>query len=171
MLEIPGESLMSNTVSQQRWPRWIPRILESLRDKIVDLSIGYRLARGAFWSLTGTIMSRGLGIISSIIVARLLGKSSFGELGIIQSTVGMFGTFAGFGMGVTATKFIAEFRKSNPARAGQIIGLSSMVAWISGATMAIALVWFAPWLASHFLAAPHLTRFLRIASLMLAWGR
>jgi O-antigen/teichoic acid export membrane protein len=58
----------------------------------------------------------------------MLGKTGYGELGMIQTTVGMFGVFAGFGLGVTATKHVAEFRRSDPARAGRIIGLSSVFA-------------------------------------------
>jgi len=38
----------------------------------------------------------------------LLGTVGFGELGVIQSTVGMFGVFAGLGLGMTATKYVAS---------------------------------------------------------------
>lgn len=49
-------------------------------------------------------------LVVTVTVARLLGNAVCGELGIIQSTVGMFGVFAGFGLRVTATKHVAEFR-------------------------------------------------------------
>ncbi len=55
----------------------------------------------------------------------MLGKEEFGKLGIVQSTVGMFQVFAGFGLGLTATKYVAEFRDSDPAKTGRIIGLSA----------------------------------------------
>lgn len=129
--------------------------------------MGYRLASGALWSLIGASISRVLVLSSSIIVARLLGKVSYGELGIIQSTVGMFGTFAGFGLGLTATKYVAEFRVKDPCKAGRIIGLSTLMAWGSGAFMAVLLVLIAPWLAEHALAAPHLTKLLNISSILL----
>ena len=41
-----------------------------------------------------------MSVVSSILVARMLGKAGLGELGIIQSTVGIFGAFAGLGMGL-----------------------------------------------------------------------
>ena len=56
------------------------------------------------------MLSRALSLAAAILVARTLGKVVYGELGIIQSTVGMFGTLAGFGMGTTSSKFVAEFR-------------------------------------------------------------
>lgn len=105
-----------------------------------------------------------------MLVARMLGRLAWGQLGIIQSTVGLFGTFAGFGMGMTATKFVAEFRKTDPSRAGQVIGLSSAVAWISGAMMAVTLFALASRLASDVLGASEIARPLRIAALLLFLG-
>jgi len=106
-------------------------------------------------------------LLASIFVARILGKTGFGELGIIQTTVGMFGVFAGFGLGLTATKHVAEFRQSDPERAGRIIGLSGLVAMGSGGLMALGLLVFAPWLAEHTLNAPHLSGVLRIGAFIL----
>ncbi|MFZ2405405.1 MAG: oligosaccharide flippase family protein, partial [Methylobacter sp.] len=135
--------------------------------KIEASEIGYRIAKGAFWSLAGAVISRALMLVASIVVARILGKTGFGELGIIQATVGMFGVFAGFGLGLTATKYVAEFRQSDPERAGRIIGLSGLVAMATGSLMALGLLVFAPWLAEHTINAPHLTGVLRIAALIL----
>ena len=65
-------------------------------------------------------------LIASMVVARILGKNEFGELGMIQSTVGMLGVFAGFGLGLTATKHVAELKHSNPERTGRILSLCSV---------------------------------------------
>jgi len=129
--------------------------------------LGIRLAKGMFWSIAGAVISRSLMLISTVLVARMLGKSDFGELGMIQSTAGMFGVFAGFGLGLTATKHVAEFNKSDPDRAGRIIGFSSLVAISTGGLMALGLLLIAPWLAEHTINAPHLTGVLRIAALIL----
>ena len=61
-----------------------------------------------FWTFAGTVISRGLMFVATVAVARILGKTAYGELGMIQSTVGMFSVFAGFGLGLTATKYVAE---------------------------------------------------------------
>lgn len=132
--------------------------------------LGMRLARGAFWSLAGAVISRGLGLLSSILVARLLGKTGFGELGIIQSTVGMFGAIAGFGLGLTATKHVAEFRQKDPAKAGRILALATLVALASGSVMTVALLIMAPWLAANTLAAPQLAPLLRVGAGLLFFG-
>jgi O-antigen/teichoic acid export membrane protein len=86
---------------------------------------------------------------------------------MIQSTVGMFGVFAGFGLGLTATKHVAEFRSSDPDRAGRIISLSWLVAMATGGLMSLGLLIFAPWLAGHTINAPHLAGILRIGAIIL----
>jgi O-antigen/teichoic acid export membrane protein len=149
---------------------WCPPFLLKWKGRVVNSPLGYRLARGAFWSLAGSILARGLGLLSGIFVARILGKVGFGQLGMIQSTVGMFGTLAGLSLGVTATKHVAEDKASNPARAGRIIGLASVVAWVSGGLATIVLLLLAPWLASRSLAAPELSGLLQLGSLLLLLG-
>ncbi len=144
-----------------------PSVLKPTLDRIEASEIGYRLAKGAFWSIVGAVISRGLMLVASVLVARMLGKTGYGELGMIQSTVGMFGVFAGFGLGLTATKHVAEFRRSDPERAGRIIGFSGLVAMGTGGLMALGLFIFAPWLAEHTINAPHLAGVLRIGALIL----
>src|SRR4030042_6487164 len=144
-----------------------PDFLHPALNRVEASEIGYRLAKGVFWSMAGAVISRGLMFAASVLVARMLGKTGFGELGIIQSTVGMFGVFAGFGLGLTATQHVAEFRSSDPARAGRIISLSWLVAMLTGGLMALGLFIFAPLLAVHTINAPHLTGVLRIGALIL----
>jgi O-antigen/teichoic acid export membrane protein len=147
--------------------RFSPGALHSVYQRIEASPLGYRLAKGAFWSLSGALISRGLGLLSAILVGRMLGKQEYGELGIIQNTIGMFGTLAGFGMGLTANKYVAEFKRTDPDRAGRIIALASATAWISSGVMAVVLVVCAPWLAAKTLAAPHLAGLLQIGALLL----
>jgi len=108
-----------------------------------------------------------LGIVSSVVIARLLGREGFGQFGIIQSTVLLFGTFAGFGLGLTATKYVAEYRRKDPVKAGRILGLSALVALGSGAIFATLMAAGAPWLAATTLAAPHLADGLRIGAVII----
>lgn len=141
-----------------------PPFLRSVFNRIERSPIGYRLAKGTFWSAAGAITSRGLNLLAMIIVARLLGKSVFGELGMVRSTVGMFGLLAGFALGLTATKHVAEFREKDPKRAGRIIGLSWVVTAITSGAMAIVLLVCGPWLARHTIDAPHLAPMLLIGA-------
>ena len=127
-------------------------------------SLRGRFARGAVWSLVGALISQGCGLAASVITARLLGRDQFGEFGIVQSTVGLFGVFAGMGLGLTATKYVAELRVANPQRAGRIIALSTAVALCTAAISVLVLFTAAPWLAASTLNAPKLSTELRIAT-------
>lgn len=161
-------------LTMQRVASWIiavsPESLRSFWFRVRVSPLGHRLARGTFWSLVGAVLSRLLGLFASIFVARLLGKVGLGELGIIQSTVGIFSTFAGLGLGLTATKHVAEHRVINPVLVGETIGLLSLISWGSGLLMTLVILSLSPWLAMHTLAAPQLGRELEFGSLLLLFG-
>src|ERR1700733_582512 len=146
---------MLNRTLKGRLRDLTPKFLDGLWTRLESSPLGERLLRGSFWSLLGTFASRALGLAAAILAARILGKAVYGELGIIQSTVGMLGTFAGFGMGTTATKYVAELRENNPVKAGRIIALSSLVSWGVSLVLMAGLYVAAPWLCLHTLAAPH----------------
>jgi O-antigen/teichoic acid export membrane protein len=145
----------------------LPISVRKMFERIKSSPLGYRLVHGTLWSILGAVVSRSLGLVAFVIVARALGKAGYGRFGIIQSTIGMFGVFAGFGLGQTSTKYVAELRDKDPERAGKIMAMAGLVAQISGILMAALLFVFAPWLASNSLAAPELTPLLRIGSFIL----
>lgn len=158
----------------ERIDSWVatlaPVALQSLWRRFRASPLSVRLARGVFWSLIGAVIARGLGVISSIIVARIVGITAFGEFTVIQSTVGLFGTFAGLGLGITATKYVAELRETDPVRCGRIIGLILSVATAGGLVAGAALVCFAPWMATHTLAAPKLAPLLQYGSALVLFN-
>lgn len=158
---------MSSAVLKSLLVSATPGFLKPHWQRLEASPLGYRLAKGAFWSLAGAIIARGLGLISTVVVGRMLNAHGFGELGMVQSTVGLFGTVGGFGLGMSSTKYVAEFRRSDPPRAGRVIALASATAWVTSGTMALVLLFTAPWVAKHTLAAPQLSGLLRIGSLLL----
>ncbi len=91
-----------------------------------------------------------------------MGREQFGQYGVLLATIGMFTAFAGFGLGATATKYVAQYKFIDPVRAGRIIALSSLVALITGVLTTTALLVFAPFLATHTLAEPRLSVMLRL---------
>lgn len=129
-----------------------------------------KLIYGFFWNFISAVASQGFPLIASIITARLLGTYGYGQLGMINSTVVLFATFAGLGLGTTATKFIAQFHQTDPERTGRIIGLTNLFGLISGSLICIILFIIAPWLATNMLAAPELITELRIISLLLIFN-
>jgi O-antigen/teichoic acid export membrane protein len=129
-----------------------------------------RLVRGAFWSLIGSILSRAINLGASILIARILTQEAFGAVGVIQGTVGLFGTLAGFGLGTTVTKYVSEYRSTDPARAGRLAMLALGASCATGAVVSLLLCVFSHSLAAHVLAAPYLVRELETSALLVLLG-
>ena len=145
----------------------LPPQVRIFKDNLAKSPIAYRLANGAFWSLLGGVASRIFTVISSIAVARMIGKDGFGEFGMVQSTMGMFGVLAGFGLGTTATKFISELRITDPARAEKISNLTIIISLINGLLLLIAFLLGSDSLSSYAFNSTHMTDYLRAGSLLL----
>lgn len=102
-----------------------------------------------------------------IVLARFLGKNEFGEIGIIQNSVLMFQTLAGFGLGWASTRYVARYKNSDAAKTGRIISFINLAAVGTGGLSCIVFFISAPWLATHPLGAPHLVHALQISSFSL----
>lgn len=130
-------------------------------------TIRTRFLSSAIWSFMGLAVSQALGLLVSTLNARQLGKEHFGELGIIQTTIGVLGTIAGIGLGLTATKYIAQYRVAERHRVGHLIACSNTFAILSGGLISLLLFVFAPRIALSALKAPHLVGSLRLAAILL----
>ncbi len=154
MISINSESIQLRIGDQLR--RWLPA--GSLRN---------RFAAASFWSFAGIVAARSFGLVASIITARFLGQVGFGEYGIVASTLGIFTTLGGLGLGMTATKHVAQYRASSPTAAGEVAGFTMLIAVVSSFLISLIFYAFAPFLAASTLNAPHLSGMLRLASVYL----
>jgi O-antigen/teichoic acid export membrane protein len=140
----------------------------SLYLRLASSSVARRLARGSLWSLFGSAAARILVLVAMILVARVLGQVSFGELGLIQSTLGMAGLMAGMGLGETATRFVAKYAASDPLRAGRVIALLTSVSASTVVLAAAVVISMSGFIAGAVLNAPHLQSVLEWGSLLMA---
>jgi len=126
-----------------------------------------RFASAVLWNILASVFSRSMILFAAIGCARILGKTGFGQLGMVQATANMVGAVAALGLGVTATKYVADLRDRDPERAGRIIGLSWALTAASGAILALISFTTAQPLASRMLHAPELSTPIRIACAMI----
>jgi O-antigen/teichoic acid export membrane protein len=142
--------------------------LKDIRGYIARLlpaqSLHERFARGVFWSLMGTGISQSLGLLASVATARMIGRVHYGEFGMINNTAGTFGLLAGFGLGLTATRYLAEFCLTDRDRAGSLLALCFWIATLTGCASALLLLLLADPIATGVLNAPGLAWDLRMAS-------
>jgi len=109
-------------------------------------------------------------MLAMMLAARILGKESYGQLGIVQSSISMFEAIAALGMGTTAIKHIAEYRRRDKAKVGLIILLTTRTTLAAGVTVGIAIYAIAPWLSANVFGSESLTGLIRISALILCFN-
>lgn len=103
---------------------------------------GSPLAKDSFWSLFGNAMGRGLSLIAGIAIARFLGSDAYGQYGMIKGTLLSIAIFSSFGLGYTATKYIAENHIKNPQKTADIHKVTQIITILFSSLIAIAVAVF-----------------------------
>jgi O-antigen/teichoic acid export membrane protein len=102
-----------------------------------------------------------------IFVIRILGKEASGEFGWIRATATTFVVFSNFGMGLTATKYIAELLQTDKERVGRIISLTYLLTFFTSLVIAVVFYLSVPWFCETRLNAPHLTAAMQLGAVLL----
>jgi len=71
------------------------------------------LVKDGFWAVGGSVILRGLSMLSGIILARFLGSSDYGAFTTLKGFLLTITTFSTLGIGYTATKFFAQYINKN----------------------------------------------------------
>jgi len=150
------------------WREWLPAGVRGSWQG--ESSLWRRIASGAFWEIAGASILNAFTLASNVACGRLLGPTRFGEFGILLATANLFLTFAGTGLGMTASRYIAEHRNSDQQSAGRIIGLCSATALVVGVGVGGFCLGAAPWLSARVLNAPQLAGGLVIVSAILLFA-
>lgn len=130
--------------------------MRTLVSKYWAMPLLNRLFVGGAWAFFGSSFSRLLALVTAVVIARLLGVENFGKLVILQSTLSMFGVLAGLGVGVVATKFIAELKIRDAERLGKILSLLKWAVVIAGLVIGICLALSANLVAEKIIHKPSL---------------
>jgi O-antigen/teichoic acid export membrane protein len=126
-----------------------------------------RFAGDFFWLTVASIAARIGALISMILVARILGAVVYGEFCLIRSTVNGFVVLASFGMGRTATKYVAELTATDKARVGRVIALNYVFSFISSVVVAALFCLLTPTLYREIPEASRLISQTRLSSILL----
>ena len=132
------------------------KIICSFKKKLTKNTLGRKLIEGTSWTTLGTIMERGGNLASFAIAGNILTKINFGELGLLYSTVGMIGIFAGLGLSTTSTKYIAQYKDTDKEKTGRIIMLVFIISFVLSFSSALILFLSAGFIGSDIFNAEHL---------------
>lgn len=120
-------------------------------------SVYTRLRLGLTWNLIATVANQGSSFLSNVLIANIVGRVAYGKYATVANTLLSISSIAQLATGYTVTKYIAEFRFTNPARAGRVMQLCSYVAAVSSLISGAGLLLCSRFLADHVLKAPELS--------------
>lgn len=123
-----------------------------------------QLIKDSVWSLVGNVFSKGLSLLSGIVIARFLGKDIFGEYGMIKNTLISLALFSTFGLGYTVTKFIAEYKEKYKMKVDDIIYYTTIMVLFISFSIALIVFCFSDFIARELLDSIHLSTSVRIMS-------
>lgn len=138
--------------------------------ELKNRALNSQLVNDSFWALFGNVVAKGLALSAGIIVARFLGKDIYGEYGIILNALMSIAIFSTFGLGYTATKFVAENKKNNPEYIGAILRYSRNITLTLSGVMAIGLFFSSSYIAFSVFEAPHLANSLRLVAVWIIFN-
>lgn len=128
------------------------------------IDLKQRLKYGLTWNVIGSLFSQGTLFVTNVVLANILGKTGFGEFGMIQTTIITVAGIAQLATGFTATKYVAEYRLTDKKKTGRILGICSVITIALGTLATLLMLAGAPWLADITLKAPNLSTGLMIGS-------
>ena len=129
-------------------------------------SLYNKIFTNSFWILSGNIVSKLVLLVATILMTNYLSKEEYGQFGIIKSTILMFVMFASMELGITATKYVSQYKNSNRLKVENIVGLSTLFSIIVSFILAITVYFFASNIANQ-INAPNLTKEIQISSFIL----
>jgi O-antigen/teichoic acid export membrane protein len=131
--------------------------------KILDDDINKKIFNHSIWILFGNIVSKFLLLFSTILISKIISKEEYGQFGIIKSTILMFATFAGLELGMTATKYISQYREKDKEKVENVLGLSNLFAIVISLIISV-LIYFYSDIIAVKINAPSLSSIIKISS-------
>lgn len=126
-----------------------------------------RFLKDSFWALFGNVANKGLALLAGVLIARYLGAETYGEYGMIRTTLLYIAVFSTFGLGFTVTRFAAQAEGNEKIRT--IVRAAMTISLAFSGAMALAVIIFARPLAV-FLEAPETDFTLRLTAVTIVFN-
>lgn len=128
-----------------------------------------RILKNSGWLLSAKGASLPIGLLQSVLLARLLGVGGFGAIGVVAAYVTTARRLISFRMDEVMVKFLTDALIGDHDRRRAAATLKLGVATeLAGAMVALGLIWLSiPWVAKYFLDDPGAERWVAIYALTL----
>lgn len=138
-------------------------------NKLLQNDINKRIFNHSIWILLGNIVSKATLLLSTILISKILLKEEYGQFGILKSTIIMFSAFAGLELGLTATKYISQYKYSDKEKVENIIGLSNFFSIGISFIISVLIYIFSKQIA-YWINAPNLSLSIKISSFIILFS-
>jgi O-antigen/teichoic acid export membrane protein len=139
-----------------------PALPSAVAEAIVDHSLGRRVAKGAVWMVMKRLAFKGIGLISTLILVRLLAPHAFGLAAIASTAYDTLNTVAEFSFGLALVKM------KEPTRAHYDSAWTLIV--LRGFAIGAVIFVSAPWIAD-VMREPQLLNITRAMAIYpIVWG-
>lgn len=149
------------------------KLISELRQTIAqvkgrkDSEFAKKIFAGTLWLTIGTVVNRGGGLLTSIILVRIFTDWEFGEYGMIRSTMDNFLIFASMGIGLTTTKYVAELKNTDKAGVSSLLGASLSLVLIMSISLALIIIVFASYIVDNIFKNANLLYPLIVSAIVL----
>ncbi|HIZ87538.1 MAG TPA: oligosaccharide flippase family protein [Candidatus Coprenecus pullistercoris] len=140
-----------------------------IKNKLIERLSKNNLLKDSFWALFGNSVSKILALIIGITIANMLGSEDYGKYGLIKSTLISISVFSTFGLGITGTKYIAQYKDSNADIINNICHDIVKISLYTSGLIAIIIILFARQIAMY-LEMSDMTSTLRLSSIAIVFN-
>lgn len=137
-----------------------------LKEKLFQLSRN-KFYLDSIWAFVGSAGLHGLSLVSSILIARYLGKFEYGEYSMIKSTLYQITYLSTFGFGHTVTRFVSKYISDrNYIQVNSVCKVASRITLVTGVIFSLLVFIFSQELA-YFLEDAKLSSSLRLSAMII----
>lgn len=136
----------------------------NLTNKFINSDIRKRFFNAILFGIGGAVTSKVLLMLFNIIIARILGQTQYGIYSLINNTVQTFTVFAGAGLGVTLSRYVALYRDKDQELTGIVIKTLLMFNVILSAIISIIVFFLANNISNLISEEVNITIYIKITS-------
>lgn len=140
-----------------------------IKNKLYEKLTKSKIFKDSFWALFGNSVAKVLALIVGIVIANLLGSEDYGKYGLIKTTLMSISVFSTFGLGITGTKYIAQYKDSNIEMVNNICHDIIKISLFTSGLIAIIIILFAKQIAIY-LEMPEMITSLRLSTIAIIFN-
>jgi O-antigen/teichoic acid export membrane protein len=127
------------------------------------------VSRGAGLFFTGKVISNGIGLVTNLILTRILGSSLYGSFAYLSVVLGFVRVLTQLGSGMSMLRYLPDFREE-PTKQRMVLTLAYSTSFIASIVAAIGVFWFAPVISRYTISDPLFTEILRIVAIVIPFN-